>query len=47
LVIAASYCGRDSRGGFQQLIERLAQQARRHVEIAHRFPMLGTGQDVS
>jgi hypothetical protein len=35
----ASQCGRESLGGFQQFIERFAQQARRHVEIAHRFPV--------
>ena len=38
LLIAESYCGRDL-GGFQQFIERFAQQARRYVEIAHRFPV--------
>ena len=39
LLIAASYCGRDSLGGCQQFIEQIAQQARRYFEIAHRFPV--------
>jgi hypothetical protein len=39
LLIAESYCGRESLGGFQQFIEEFVQQARRPVEIAHRFPV--------